>query len=388
MSILTKLINSINLLTGYIRDNINIRARSQQSRDAEIYVYLREKDIYYKTEGRRLYLLLKFLASTKSKVALVKKISFWDYRKLGIYGRKLYQIDNLIFSAKLPKDTERKILVYDREIQEWTSKIWKKLINIEFDVSLPIPQHDDWAFMPFTMHPHIYSMEQYLEIKNLQNTPRTIRLFFAGNVNPLHYRKNEPQSILGKFKIMPRATVIETVNSYLGDETLPVESWQHMELLLNSDYQQKCIILEKDKTNFNVPQTRWLEVLAKSDFFLCAPGVNIPLCHNAIESMSVGTIPVTNYPDWFFPSLKHLENCIKFTTKEDLIEAIKLVMNMEKSKIEQLRKNVIEYYEKHLSCESFLLNTVYSDKPKLTVFMNADTEDYLHKIDENSVILN
>lgn len=71
-----------------------------------------------------------------------------------------------------------------------------------------------------------------------------------------------------------------------------------MQLLLNSDYIQKCIILHK--TNFRIPAQKWLDVVAKSDFFLCAPGVQIPLCHNAIESMAVGTIPITNYPDWFF----------------------------------------------------------------------------------------
>lgn len=113
----------------------------------------------------------------------------------------------------------------------------------------------------------------------------------------------------------------------------------------------------------------------------------MPLCHNAIESMAVGTIPVTNYPDWFFPSLEHLKNCIRFTTKEDLIETIKLVLSMDKFQIEQLRKNVLEYYDQYLSCDSFLANTVYSDKPKLTLFVNANTNNYLHKINKDSIIL-
>ncbi|MBW4662826.1 MAG: hypothetical protein KME01_01265 [Chroococcus sp. CMT-3BRIN-NPC107] len=103
--------------------------------------------------------------------------------------------------------------------------------------------------------------------------------------------------------------------------------------------------------------------------------------------MSVGAIPITNYPDWFFPSLEHLRNCVKFTTKEDLIEAIKLIISMDKAQVEQLRKNVIEYDEKYLSCDSFLANTIYSDKPKLTVFMNAGTKTYLRKINKDSIIM-
>ncbi|MBW4662827.1 MAG: hypothetical protein KME01_01270 [Chroococcus sp. CMT-3BRIN-NPC107] len=110
--------------------------------------------------------------------------------------------------------------------------------------------------MPYMMHPSIYSTDQYSEIKNLQTTIRKIRLLFAGNVDPLCYSTTNPQSILSKLKIMPRATVIHTVNSYLGNEILAVKNWEHVELLLNGDYQQKGIILEQDKMNFRVPQTK------------------------------------------------------------------------------------------------------------------------------------
>lgn len=60
---------------------------------------------------------------------------------------------------------------------------------------------------------------------------------------------------------------------------------------------------------------------------------------------------------------------------------------MEQSQIEQLRKNVIEYYEKYLSCNSFLATTVYSDKPEITLFVNAHTNKYLHKINKDSIIM-
>lgn len=388
MSILIKLKESIILLPKYIRDTISIRARGQQNNNVEIYVYIHERDIYYEDYGRYLYLLLRFLTLTKFKVALVKKIGFWDYRRIGNYGRKIYQIENLVIATKLPKNTKNRTFVYDREIQKWTSKTWKKLININFDISLPIPQHNNWVFMPYAMNPSTYSTGQYANIKNLQNTSRKIRLFFAGNVDPTYYSSIQPQSILNDFKIMPRTMVIETVSSYLSNEKIDIKDWQQMELILNSNYRQKCIIIETNKINFNVPQTRWLEALAKSDFFICAPGVTAPLCHNAIESMSVGTIPITNYANWFFPSLEHLKNCIKFDTKEDLIKVLELVMSMEKSQIEQLRTNVIEYCEKYLSCDSFLANTIYSSKSELTVFMNLPINTYLDKINKDSIILN
>ena len=105
-----------------------------------------------------------------------------------------------------------------------------------------------------------------------------------------------------------------------------------MQLLLSSNYQQKCMILSRSKVE--IPNEKWLDVLAKSEFFVCAPGVIMPLCHNAIESMAVGTIPITNSPDWFFPSLIHLKNCIRFTISEDLLEKIELVLTMNQSQVE------------------------------------------------------
>lgn len=387
MSIIEKLRKVIISLPQYIRASIDIKAKSKLSNDIEIYIYLQEKDVYYEDYGRYLYLLLRFLTFTEGKVALVKKITFKDYYKMGIYGKKIYNLDNLVLAKKLPENTEEKIFIYDRDIHKWTSKTWKKSIHLELNIALPIPSHDDWVFMPYTMHPSTYSTEQYSNIKSLQNMSRRIRLLFVGNVTHDCYANTDSKSVFGKFKIMTRATAINTVNSYLSDEILAIKDWQHMEVILNDEYQQKAIILETDKISFKVPQTKWLEVLAKSDFFLCPPGVTMPLCHNAIESMSVGTIPIINYPNWFFPSLNHLENCIKFTTKEDLIEAIKLVMNMEKPQIEQLQKNVIEYYKKYLSCDSFLANTIYNDKPKLTVFMTTQT-DYIQDISKDSIILN
>ncbi|MCY7290857.1 MAG: hypothetical protein LH615_01635, partial [Ferruginibacter sp.] len=344
MSIIKKLRKVIISLLQYTRASIDIKARSTQSNDIEIYIYLQEKDVYYEDQGRYLYLLLRFLTFTKSKVALVEKITFKDYRNLGVYGKRIYELDNLVLATKLPEKTDDKIFIHDQAISKWTSKIWKKIIRIEFDISLPVPQDDNWAFMPYPMHPSIYSGGQYSEIKNLQNIPKKLRLLFAGNADPRFYSNTDPQSILGKFKIVPRTTVIETITSHLAEEILAVKDWQHMELLFNSNYKQKCIVVDTNKSKFEVPQAKWLEIVAKSDFFLCAAGVTIPLCHNAIESMAVGTIPVTNYPDWFFPSLEHLKNCIRFTTKEDLIETIKFVLSMDKSQIEQLRKNVLEYY--------------------------------------------
>ena len=38
-----------------------------------------------------------------------------------------------------------------------------------------------------------------------------------------------------------------------------------------------------------------LDALAKADFFLACPGVGMPLCHNLIEAIAAGAIPILQY---------------------------------------------------------------------------------------------
>ena len=76
MSIIEKLRKVIISWLQYIRASIDIKAKSKLSSDIKIYIYIQEKDVYYEYHGRYLYLLLRFLTFTKSKIDLVKKITF------------------------------------------------------------------------------------------------------------------------------------------------------------------------------------------------------------------------------------------------------------------------------------------------------------------------
>ena len=72
----------------------------------------------------------------------------------------------------------------------------------------------------------------------------------------------------------------------------------------------------------------WLPDLSKTDFFICPPGFCMPMCHNVIEAMAVGAIPVINYPEWFNPTLRHMENCIVFDDRNDLVMKIEEILDM------------------------------------------------------------
>lgn len=67
-------------------------------------------------------------------------------------------------------------------------------------------------------------------------------------------------------------------------------------------------------------------MLASADFFLCQPGEIMPQCHNIVEAMAVGTIPLTNYPDWLSPPLVDGREALVFDTFASLDAAVTRAM--------------------------------------------------------------
>lgn len=384
-SLANKLINFIGLVFGFFKNIVLFRFIKRNNCEAMIYVDIEEKELY-RNLGRYIYNLLYFLTHTGNKAAFLKEMSFLEYCELDRYGRDIYKLDNVIFSSKIPYKTEDKILVSDRNLQERSPKKWKKVIQLNYNISLPRTRSNSWILMPFTMHPRIY-LEGKLEcLQEIRNTSRKMRIFFAGNTN---YRKYSGSDILKKFDILPRSLIIQSIASGLESEVLFMEDNNQMQGLLNGAYTQKCVFLtftDKDK-GFTIQQKNWLEVLSKSEFFICPPGTTMPLCHNAIEAMAVGTIPIINYTEWFVPPLEHMKNCIRFSNEEDLVEQVKDVITMEQTKIDELRENVIEYYENHLSPTSFMEQMLHAPSDEMTLFVNAGNEQYLNQVQPSSVVL-
>ena len=54
------------------------------------------------------------------------------------------------------------------------------------------------------------------------------------------------------------------------------------------------------------------------------------MCHNAIEAMAVGTVPVLEYASLFSPPLEHGVNCIDLSSFEDIDDAIKEILSFKK----------------------------------------------------------
>ncbi len=90
----------------------------------------------------------------------------------------------------------------------------------------------------------------------------------------------------------------------------------------------------------------YLKLCANSDFFICAPGLFYPHCHNKIEAMACGAIPITCYADYMHPPMRDMENCLAYKTPDELGAAVDKALSLSREEIAGLRINVLSYYVK------------------------------------------
>lgn len=192
--------------------------------------------------------------------------------------------------------------------------------------------------MPYPMHPHTLSRLAAVDMTALRGTPDRCGIFFAGRLkaNYTHVRNH--------FGVMNRLEMIESLRANFAPQvTDRIDIASH----------KNSIVLVDAKTQ-GLSSEDWLPTLASFNFFVCCPGVCQPMCHNAVEAMSVGTIPLIEYADRFSPALVDGVNAICFSGPQGLIDAVKRIQRLSAVDIDRLRRGVVAYYETHLRGDRFL----------------------------------
>ena len=193
-----------------------------------------------------------------------------------------------------------------------------------FGTSCPI-------IMPVPMHP-LHSGATADQLARLRRAERRMRIFFSGDTHQytrvwVRYPKTK----------LPRQQVVDAIKNQLGDELALVHDSQSLRDLLQGDYRRQCVITASSEVRIEFDD--WLPTLAQGDFFLCPPGIVMPMCHNIIEAMAVGAIPITNYPEWMDPRLVPGVNCVAFDDEQDLLGALRraLVPLLERATVVAVR---------------------------------------------------
>jgi len=164
------------------------------------------------------------------------------------------------------------------------------------------------------------------------------------------------------FHVLNRIEILNILDKELQEEEkFIIKSQEDLQVFWENEYLDKFVRTDWDwspeksrNLDIRIPNEKWLEALSQSNFFLATPGIRMPMCHNIVEAMSMGTIPILQYADHFEPNLEHMKNCIIFEDEEDLVEKVRLVLHMSEIQIEELKQNVLNFFDTYYAPKGFL----------------------------------
>ena len=328
--------------------------------------------------GRLLYSILNIFATNGYRVKLFGNINFGELDK---YGQLVPSMKNLDLVDTVPNNTSDMLYLFDREDRSCSRRRWRKKVQIKFDVFSSY-RITDPIIMPYSVHPLLSGADLPARLETLRKNKKRLRIFFSGDTkgytkNRIHYPNTK----------IPRLEVIETILQRMAGKTIYVKHEADLKRLFADGFITSCVIV--DTSRLWIDPTDWLPDLSKTDFFICPPGYCMPMCHNVIEAMAVGAIPIINYPEWFNPTLEHMENCIVFDDKKDLIRKIEDVLEMGQQTISEMRDKVIDYYENRLRPRTFINNIESREENKLTVLMITDKNTIRNasRLNEKSILI-
>ena len=118
----------------------------------------------------------------------------------------------------------------------------------------------------------------------------------------------------------------------------------------------------------------YLAFLGSCSFFLAPPGYRMPLCHNLVEGMSVGAVPIVGYAEWLPVPLRDGVDCLAFRTVAELEHVLERALALDEAAIGRLRAGVAADYAEHLSIASFARRLRPALDEGRTIVVNSERE--------------
>ena len=220
---------------------------------------------------------------------------------------------------------------------------------------------DEIAF-PVFVHPWITAQVR-LPFVYQTDAARPARIFFGGNTREGKYDRN---ILRERYAMLSRREMLEIAGAaFTGGE---IHRPRDAAAWLASADAHPFVLCETQ--HCRIPGERWLDALAKADFFLACPGVGMPLCHNLIEALAAGAIPILQYAAYLPHPLEDGVNCLAFADPAGLADAIRRAVAMPPDEIRRMRENVRRYHDAHLAPGCFA-KLLFAGSPRSTLLLNA-----------------
>lgn len=333
---------------------------------------------------RYIYQILHYFSSSPSQIVFIWNFNLENYIKLTHEGRRLFTIKNLKIVSTPSCGLKPKAIVSSEKDEIGAFDKVPVQIKIETDVSIPVDKGEGDTFMlPYGIHPFLLqNYDQFSqEIQKFRDQERHISIFFAGNTRYEETRYLIEQS----YHVPSRDRCVEFLLENSSQlKIVEIRNFKQRQQILAQakQYQAYSVVLCTSKGLAE----NWLRELAIADFFLALPGWYMLMCHNAIEAMAVGCIPILSYENWFSPALVHGKNCFVYKQLEDLPKLISHINHMSKEEISEMRAAVINYFDCYLNPSKIAAFLLQYQGSKLHLYINNEDSKTLRNVNNSSIL--
>lgn len=203
-------------------------------------------------------------------------------------------------------------------------------------------------FYPILFHPQKLLGNSETIINNISKE-RKIGILFIGNSNSYDKFKD---IIHNDFNIYTRNEVLDFIKEKRADIIFSPNSYEELKEKLeapDNPLKNKIVLIDK----IRISGKPYFELYCYSKFHLWTCGFVQPYCHNQIESMACGAIPIyqkyTMYPD-----LNDNINSLSYNNFDELLKIIdRITENNQDFYSEQMNISVLEIYKNNFSLTAF-----------------------------------
>ncbi|QDU86956.1 hypothetical protein Pla175_03100 [Pirellulimonas nuda] len=306
--------------------------------------------------GRYFYLLLRNLRRCGYRVVIVNNYRFLAESKRKVFKRRYFEefpyelcdAGSGVQSAGVGDGAGGVVVWTDRRDPRRYEGVDAKIVRV-----LPIAGCRPANLAPASVwmpYPALQEPATHEELAALRQTPRTARVLFAGRTAPEYHSRK----ITRLHGVVSRLEMIEL----LLDSELPLQHYARLADVAAPAEPQAVWLPPYDRGAFRttgvIDAAQWLGLLGRADFYIASPGTGMPLAHNVVEAMQVGTVPIIEYGDYFRPPLTDGVNALVFRGARGFLGAVERAIAMDAARRAAMHAAVVEYYDTHLRFDSFL----------------------------------
>lgn len=293
----------------------------------------------------RTYLNLIFRLQQQYQQPIVIEFSLFRYFVLVKWFKEL---DFIFFSKPFQKPKMYRLFSHNKSADFPVNFNYKKVYTTDEYVKEAVP---------YIMHPRNYMIAKPELLEKL------VGIVMSGNFEAKIY---DSDLITKNFNLLNRWQIYNEITQHTS--IVSIRGIEFKEQFSKSFFLDKFVVMKWQQGA--IPSDEWRYYLSSAKFLFCAPGMTMPMCHNVIEAMSVGVVPIINYQNWLNPSLIDGKNALLYQSEESIHKVIDRALQMSHQEYKQLQNNVKEYYKTFYQEYNFEANRFQP-----LILLNEDSKD-------------